>query len=116
MAKQKRSIEEDLILLRSEVLLHQKIDCSKEDNKRYNQMKKDGQPLPEGVYEYHTDGGTEAGEFYTVYIPEITKEDRLEYILLKQHQQLKTMKNCLVFFATLTIISIVLAFIFGISA
>ena len=27
-------------------------------------------------------------------------EDRLEYILLKQHQQLKIMKNCLVFFAT----------------
>lgn len=43
-------------------------------------------------------------------------EDKLEYILLKQHQQLKTVKNCLVFFAALTIISIVLAFIFGLFA
>lgn len=111
MAKRKIDLKEELRDIYFDVNLLQKIDCSKEDNKKYKQMLQNGENLPQGVFEYKYEldnAGT--GDFYTIHKPELTPEERLEYITFKQLKMLNTIKNCVVFFSTLTVISMVITF------
>ena len=110
MAKNKVDLKEELRSLYFDALLLQKIDCSREDNKKYNQLLKNNEPLPNGVYEYKMETGERTGTFYTVYQPELTQEEKLEYITLKQLKMISTIKNCVVFFTALTVISMVITF------
>ena len=111
MAKNKIDLKEDLRDIYFDVNLLQKIDCSKEDNKKYKQMLKNGETLPNGVFEYKYGLDNEGtGAFYTIHKPELTPEERLEYITFKQLKMLNTIKNCVVFFTTLTVISMVITF------
>lgn len=103
------SIRKELENLYVENNILQQINCSKEENGKYNQMLKEGGELPEGVFEYNESAQT--GIFYTVADQGLTHEERLEYIALKQLQVNKTIKNCVLFFTVLTIISIIVAFI-----
>jgi len=110
MAKNKIDLKKELNSLQYDLLLRQKIDCSKEDNKKYRELSKQGKPLPDGVYAYKTDSGEDMYQYYTIHIPEeLEKEDRFEYILLKQYEMIKTIKNCVLFFTVLTIISLVVS-------
>lgn len=45
--------------------------------------------------------------FYSVNVPELSNEEKLDYILLKKLQTLKTIKNCVMFFTVLTVISLI---------
>ena len=113
MSKNVTDLKQELHYLQYELKLRQRVDCSKDDNKKYKELEKNGLPLPEGVYPYRTvDNGESLYQYYTVYIPEnFSAEERFEYILLKQFELIKTIKNCVLFFAILTIISIVITLI-----
>lgn len=114
MAKNVTDLKKELTSLQYKVQLIQKIDCSKEDNKKYRELSKQGLPLPEGVYAYKTDMGEDMYQYYTIYIPtELSKEERIEYIMLKQVQTIETIKNCVLFFTALTVISLIVAFFAG---
>lgn len=102
----KRNIEKEIFHTKLELGLIQKIPCSKEDNEKYYETIKRGEGLPEGVCE---DDYTET--FYTLCKPDLTHEQRQEYILLRQYEKIKTIKNCVVFFTVLTIISLVASII-----
>lgn len=112
MAKKITNINDVLNDLYFDALLLQKIDCSKEDNKKYKQMLKDGKSLPNGVFEYKAgvDESEGLGTFYTIYKPDLTQEEKLEYILFKQMSMISTIKSCVVFFAAITIISMIITF------
>ena len=109
MANSKSDVKEIIRDLKEELLLVQKIDCTKEENKIYREMLKRGEPLPEGVYKYEDSIGNDDLGFYTLYIPEMSSEETKEYILLKQYTELRTIKRCMIFFTVLTVISIVLS-------
>ena len=112
MAKSKINLIKELNDLQYELQLLQKIDCSKEENKKFKELLKQGQDLPNGVYRYKTETGEELAQFYTIHKPtELSSEERMEYILLKQFQQIKTIKNCVLFFTVLTVISLVITFL-----
>ena len=110
MAKKKIDIRQKLRSYQYEFDLLQKVPCTPEENKAYLELLKSGQPLPEGVFRYMYDK-TELDEFYTVYKPDLTADEIAEYLTYKKLHMLKTIKNCVVFFTVLTILSLVLVFL-----
>ena len=83
--------------------------CTKEENKVFKDLLKQGQSLPEGVFPYEYDSGILSdSEFYRVVRSDLTQEEIMEYLAYKKLDLLNTIKNCLVFFTTLTIIGIIL--------
>ncbi|MBO4868354.1 MAG: hypothetical protein J5585_01445 [Clostridia bacterium] len=108
MAKERLDIKNELQQFRFDMNFLQKIDCTKEENNTYQRMLKNGESLPNGVYQYK-DPTTEEyiQSFYTVWDPELTDAEKQEYIKYKELLHIKTIKNCVVFFTVLTIISLV---------
>lgn len=91
----------------------QKIDCSKEENREYSNILKNGGSLPEGVCQYKDSiTGEPLHEFYTVYDSGLSDSEKQEYIQYQSLLHLKTIKNCVVFFTVLTVISLVAAILF----
>ncbi len=108
MAKEIVNLKEELQALRRDVNLEQRIACPKEENERYQNMVKQGLPLPTGVYAYKdAQTGAALNEFYTIYTPDdLTETERNEYILLTQINEIKTIRKYLYFFVVLAVISI----------
>lgn len=107
MAKEKLDLKDELRQLRFEMKFLQKIDCTKEENKTYQEMLKNGESLPNGIYQYKDlTTGDFIPSFYTVWDPELTDAEKQEYIQYQELLHLRTIKNCVVFFTILTIISI----------
>lgn len=116
MEKEKVNPREELLAYKYDFHLMQKLPCSKEENKAYTKLLKDGKPLPEGVlkYDYSYNEGTE--DFYTIYTPDLTDEEIAEYLTYKKLALLRTIKNCVVFFTVLTVIGLVSALLITLSA
>lgn len=99
---------------RFEFNLLQRVPCSKQENKEYQKLLKDGGTLPEGVYAYYDNGVTSTTEFYTVRESDLTESEKAEYLTYEKLDLLetikdciKTIKGCVVFFTTLAIIGII---------
>ena len=110
MANEKVDIAKELNRYRREYDLIQKIPYSYKENKEFQKMKNDGEPLPDGVVEY-TVTGEPIGEFYHLYQANLTEAELTEYLTYKKLKMLRTIKNCIVFFTVMTVISLTLAII-----
>ena len=71
-------------------------------------MIKDGEPLPDGIFQYKDQTGTPVDSFYTIYKADLDEKERLEYFILKQSLNIRTIKNCVVFFTVLAVIFLLL--------
>lgn len=110
MAKEKQDLREELQQLRFDMKFLQKIDCTKEENKAYSKMIKNGEALPNGVYQYRdSSSGEYISSFYTVWEPELTDAEKREYIQYQELLHIKTIKNCALFFTTLAVISLIVS-------
>lgn len=94
--------EKELQDFRQEYQVAQGLFCSEKDNEKFAQMVQDGIPLPNGIYEYK-DGSAEK-IFYKVCAPDLSADEITELLTYKKLGYLRTIKNCLVYFVTLTII------------
>lgn len=103
-SKEKINPKAELQSLRQEYRITQRVPCSKEDNKKYAQMVRDGQPLPAGVYDYKYENAE--SEYYTIYTPDISTDELLEMLTYKKLGYLRTIKNCAVYFVVLSVIAI----------
>lgn len=75
---------------------------------------KDGGALPEGVHPFVYDNGANSTtEFYTVHAPELTEAEKQELLTFTKLSYLRTIKNCVVFFTVLTVLSLIATF-FGV--
>ena len=111
MAQEIFDIKKDLRRLRRELKLEQKIPFTYKENKKYAKMKKNGENLPAGVHEsLYVDGGS-TNEFYTLYQADLNDREIAEYLAYKQIEMVRTIKNCVVFFTTLTVIGLVVGFL-----
>lgn len=106
MAKEKIDLKRELRAYKFEFDLLQEIPCSKEENKSYLKLIKEGKSLPSGVYSYKDEMGNESDTFYTVYDPNLTPEETTQFLTFEKLKMLKTIKNCVVFFTVLTVVSI----------
>lgn len=108
MAKEPLNLRRDLDGYRYEFNLLQRIPCSKEENIRYQKLLKEGGALPEGVHPYTYDNGVVSETaFYTVYQSELTEDEKREYIALRQLSMMRTIRNCILFFTALAVISLI---------
>lgn len=108
MEQEKNYLRDEIVTYKLDFGLLQKIPCTKEENKKYEDLLNNGKPLPDGVFSYIENNGKESNDtFYTIYETELTKEEINEYLALKKLKLLNTIKNCSVFFVVLTIISII---------
>ena len=108
-------LNEKLTEYRYEYDLLQKIPFSKAENKVYKALLKAGQPLPEGVYRYKNVDGNELDQFYTIYAAAMDDKQVMEYLTYKKLDMLRTIKNCVVFFTVLAVISLVCGFLLSMS-
>ena len=114
MSKSPFDIRDEIRYAKLGIGLLQEMPCTKEDNKKYRDMVKRGEALPEGIFQYETSDGFVLDEFYSIYDPQLTDKAQQEYIALMQYKEIKTIRRCVVFFTVLTVISLILLFIVGI--
>ncbi len=112
MAKKIIDLREKLRKHKFEFGILQEIDCTENENKGYEELLKSGGALPENVFpRVYDDGEVSTTEFYTIYETDLTEDERKEYFAYKQLSMIRIIKNCVVFFAVLTIIGIIVAVI-----
>ena len=105
MAKEKINLREELRLYKFDFDLLQKIPCTKQENKKYQKLLKEGGVLPEGVFAYgHGTDDVSTTEFYTVYETDLTDSEITEYLTYRKLGMLRTIQNCIL---VLTISSII---------
>ena len=104
-------IKDELLEMKKELGFYKNVKCTDEENKEYLQMKKDKSPLPEDVY-YFNSASESMEYFYRILkIKEVSDEEFKEYIMLRQAKNIKTIKNCAVFFTVVAVIGIISAII-----
>ena len=117
MGKKKINLRDELRAHKFEFDLLQEIPCTKQENKEYQKLLKDGGTLPEGVYAYVYDNGiTSTTEFYTIHETDLTESEIREYLTYKQLSLIRTIKNCVMFFTVLTIIGMIAYFLIMMNA
>ena len=104
MAKQKIDLRDELRSYKFEFDVLQKIPCTKQENKEYAKLLKEGASLPEGVFAYTYEGEASPTEFYTVYEPDLTEAEIREYLAYDQASSIRTIKNCVIFFTIIAVI------------
>ena len=105
MAKEKINLRDELRLYKFDFDLLQKIPCTKQENKKYQKLLKEGGVLPEGVFAYSQ--GTDdvsTTEFYTVYETDLTDSEITEYLTYRKLGMSRIIQNCIL---VLTISSII---------
>ena len=112
MANEKINLRDELRAHKFEFGVLKRVPCTKQENKEYAKLLKDGETLPEGVYAYDYD----LSAFYTVCGTDLTENEIREYLTYKQLGFIRTIKNCVVFFTTLSIIGLVISFLSILSA
>ena len=118
MGKRITSISEQLQAYRLHLGISEEIMCSEEENQELIILLRNNQTLPEGVFQHRDSwNGNPTDKFFRATPPELSSEDRAEYLICKQIDLLMSIKGYLLFFVILTIVSIVggLAFAIAIS-
>lgn len=110
MAKEKINLREELRLYKFDFDLLQKIPCSKQENKKYQKLLKEGGVLPEGVFAYgHVTDDVSTTEFYTVYETDLTDSEIAEYLTYRKLSMLRTIQNCILVLTVSAIIYMVVS-------
>lgn len=113
MALEKVDLRKELTNYRYDYKLLQRIDCSKEENKKYAKMMKAGEKLPDGVYPYTFDGGiTSTTDFYTIYDPGFSDAEKMEYLMYQKLEMIKFIKGCASFYLITTLISLFILLVY----
>ena len=103
----KSEFYENLFQLKYDIGLCQEIDCSEEENRMYLEMLKQKKELPSGIIRRVESNGAKLNQFYRVVPLEITPEEMQEYCALKQTKNIQIIKNCVVFFTVLSVLSLI---------
>ena len=101
------SFYEKLLQLKHDNGLCQEVLCTEDENHLFLEMVKQKKALPEDVVRCEESNGTKLDKFYRVVPLEMTHEEIQEFCMLNQIKHLKTIKNCVVFFTVLTVLSLV---------
>lgn len=108
----KEYTKNEFIKMKNELDLVERIPCSTADNEKYAQMLERYESLPNGVFKYKADESNHPNSFYTVKDDAILSDsETIQYILLQQNKNLKSIRKCVIFFTVLTIISLVIGII-----
>ena len=101
-------LTEELEKLKYDLGILKEVNCPTEETKAFRKLLEEGKPLPEGVLQHNADDEPEYATFYRVEKTDLSPEELSQYIEYKRLKSLITIKNCVVFFTVLTIISLAL--------
>jgi hypothetical protein len=112
---QNKRIKEVLDEYRLKYELYDHIECTKEENEEYKSLSEQGKSLPEDIYpidSYWTllKSGANS-EFLRLLRHDLTEAEIMELLMYKKLDMLRTIRNCVVFFTALTVISLILFFL-----
>ena len=110
MATEMKDLRKELEMLKYENDLLQKISCTKQENKAYEQLLAKGETLPVDIVSLY-EGAQAPSEFCRVCRTDLTEAEIREYLAFKKLGYLRTIKNSVVFFTVLTVIGMVAAFL-----
>lgn len=102
--KDKVNLRKELQHCRREMQFIQCIECSPDENRNFQNMVQNGQPLPENIHR----SADNSYLFYRIYESDLTEAERMELIEYRKLSALNTIKSCVVFFTVLTVISLIL--------
>ena len=97
-----KDIKKELFRLKVDFDIIQRCFCSEDEEKEMRMLENNKQPLPGDIHIDEDDGS-----HYRFVNVNLSKEEIDELLLLRQLKYLKTIKNCLVFFVSLIIISFI---------
>lgn len=106
-----RRIKRELDNYRLEYDLYEKVLCTQKESEEYKDLLKQGKRLPEDVRTNDDWRNVNDSEFYRLVRPNLTQEEITEYLMYKKLNMLKTIKNCVVFFTVLAVISLIFLFL-----
>ncbi len=117
MAAKKRMTKEGLDSLRNWIGFAEMSTCTAKESRQFDEMKKNGQELPAGVFLDH-DRDSEAGysSYFRVRESELTEREREEFLALTQVKHLATIKNHLTFYTGLIVLYIVVRILIALAA
>lgn len=99
---------EELEKIKVELGITQKVYCSKDEEEEFEQLKKANQPLPENV-EVDNMGGLHFRYVKT----DMSNEEIKELFLYRQTKYLESIKNSMIFFVILTLVSLIFSIFIG---
>lgn len=109
MSTENGALQNELRELKIKAGLLSEVPCTEQETEEYQKLLENNETLPTGVYS-RDKILSENNTFYTVHgESELTEAEKKEYIALKQLKYVKTIKNCVLFFTILTILSMALA-------
>ena len=85
----------------------QRQDCTDEENAQYLEMINNGETIPDNVGRHLDEKEQPTENFYRIEKAEMTYEQRMEYLAMKQHEVLVTIRNCTLFFTVLTVLGLI---------
>ena len=110
-----KNIKEQLDEYRLKYDLYDQRLCTDEENEEYRKLLKQGENLPEDIYpidasleDMNITGKT---KFLELLRTELTQAEIMEYLTYQKLDILATIRNCVVFFTALTVISLILFFL-----
>lgn len=99
--------KDELIKKQIELGILEAVNCTKRETLAYRQLLREGKPLPEGVWAEDDYEDINYANFYYLEKTELTESEVTQYLQCKQLEALLTIKNCMVYFTVLSIISLV---------
>jgi hypothetical protein len=99
-----KKVKEEFRSLLHDIGIFCKRPCAEEENEQFILLKNHKQDLPEGIYQF----GQES-RFYRLVKDDIAEEDIDRIIMLKQIKVMNNIKNTVIIFALLILVSIVVA-------
>jgi len=103
----RKKFDEKLLELKYESGLCQEIDCTDEENQIFLEMIKRKEELPIDVAQRIETNGAKLNKFYRVLPLKISAEEIQEFCALKNMKNIKIIKNCVLFFTAITVISLI---------
>jgi len=112
MNKTLPAIEKELKAFKIKNNLVKKVNVSKEERIECEKLKETNQPLPDGIF-YRSPAYTQDVElFYRVEKSDMTEDEIIEFLLIKQTEYLKSIKHMVAFLIAVALI-VILIFLLG---
>ena len=104
-------IKKRLKLYQVEYKLLNEQQCSQKDSDAYFHLRQSGQELPDDVYEVITGTTNRSYHKITSDAPLLDNQDRMEFLMYKNLELLRSIKNCNIFLVVVTAINLASAII-----
>lgn len=78
---------------RGKIIIKQK--CTRPENEFYRSVLAEGEELPEGIRQFMNKDDEPTGKFYKILDDGMTSEELTRYVLLLQHNELRTIRKTL---------------------